>query len=123
MRTDATTPVLQLREQMAQFVAEREWEQFHSPKNLVMGLSVEVAELMEHFLWVDNAEASKLLEEAPKRQEVADELADVFGFVLALSNALQLDLTTTFINKLAKTAVKYPVELSRGRYQVPEQEK
>src|SRR5262245_16602026 len=58
---DSSTTVADLRERMQSFVAERDWEQFHSPKNLVMGLSVEVAELMEHFLWMDNDASRRVL--------------------------------------------------------------
>ncbi len=117
---DTTTTLTELREAMARFVRERDWEQFHSPKNLVMGLSVEAAELMEHFLWVDN-EASRLAAQDPKKLgEVADEMADVACYLLALSNTLGVDLSEAILGKLAKTALKYPVETSRGRYRVEE---
>jgi dCTP diphosphatase len=113
---DATTTVGDLRRAMAEFVAERDWEQFHSPKNLVMGLSVEAAELMEHFLWIDNEASRRAADEPPVREAVADELADVTLYVLALANTLGLDLSDAVTGKLAKTARKYPVERSRGRY-------
>ena len=74
---DLTTTVAALREAMRRFVAERDWEQLHSPKNLAMGLSVEAAELMEHFLWVDNAESRRLADDPARLGEVADEMADV----------------------------------------------
>ena len=118
---DTSTTVADLREWMRRFVAQREWEPFHSPKNLVMGLSVEVAELMEHFLWVDNEPSRKVLDDPEKRVEVADELADVTLYVLALSNGLGLDLSDCVAAKLSKTARKYPVERSRGRFR-PEPE-
>src|SRR5271165_5164249 len=105
---DATTTVQELREAMARFVHERDWEQFHSPKNLVMGLSVETAELMEHFLWVEN-EASRQVEADPaKMGEIADEMADVACYLLALSNTLGIDLSEAIQRKLVKNAVKYP---------------
>src|SRR5262245_35972942 len=113
---DATTTVAELRQWMQQFVHERDWEQFHSPKNLVMGLSVEVAELMEHFLWIDNEPSRKVLDDPDARVAVADELADVTLYVLALSNALGLDLSDCVAAKLVKTARKYPVERCRSRY-------
>ena len=113
---DSTTTVAELRQWMRQFVAERDWEQFHSPKNLVMGLSVEVSELMEHFLWVDNDQSRKVAEEGPTRGEVADELADVTLYIMALSNTLGLDLSDAVAAKLVKTARKYPVERCRGRF-------
>jgi NTP pyrophosphatase (non-canonical NTP hydrolase) len=115
---DSTTTVAELRAAWARFVAERDWGQFHSPKNLVMALAVEAAELMEHFLWVDN-DASRALAADPRtREQVADELADVTGVVLALCNALGLDLSDAVAAKMAKNVHKYPVEKSRGRYRV-----
>jgi NTP pyrophosphatase (non-canonical NTP hydrolase) len=115
---DDRTTVAQLREAWARFVAEREWGQFHSPKNLVMALAVEAAELMEHFLWIDNGASRDLAREAAVREEVADEIADVTGVVLALCNALGLDLSDAVARKMAKNVHKYPVEKSRGRYRV-----
>jgi NTP pyrophosphatase (non-canonical NTP hydrolase) len=115
---DSTTTIADLRQAWARFVAEREWGQFHSPKNLAMALAVEVAELMEHFLWIDN-EASRTAGNDPAvRQQVADELADVTGVVLALCNALDLDLSDAIASKMARNVLKYPIEKSRGRYKV-----
>jgi NTP pyrophosphatase (non-canonical NTP hydrolase) len=115
---DSTPTVAELRAAWARFVAERDWGQFHSPKNLVMALAVEAAELMEHFLWVDN-DASRAVAEQPQTRElVAEELADVTGVVLALCNALDLDLSDAVATKMAKNVHKYPVEKSRGRYRV-----
>jgi NTP pyrophosphatase (non-canonical NTP hydrolase) len=113
---DATTTVAELREAMRQFVTEREWEQFHSPKNLVMALAAEAAELLEHFLWVDNAESQRLMQDPEKRRAVADEMADVAGCLMALSNALDLDLTDAIRDKIARNKVKYPVEQYRGKW-------
>jgi dCTP diphosphatase len=115
---DQSTTVAELRERMRLFVAERDWEQFHSPKNLVMGLSVEVAELMEHFLWMDNDASRRLLDDPAQRVEVADELADIACYILALCNTLGLDLSEAVAAKMVKTARKYPVERCRGRYKV-----
>jgi NTP pyrophosphatase (non-canonical NTP hydrolase) len=118
--TDNTTTVATLREAWARFVAEREWQQFHSPKNLVMALGVEAAELMEHFLWIDNDASRTVAQEPATREEVADELADVTGVVLALCNALNLDLSEAIARKMAKNVLKYPVDKTRGRYRVQE---
>jgi NTP pyrophosphatase (non-canonical NTP hydrolase) len=113
---DVTTTVAELRDIMRRFVAERDWEQFHSPKNLVMGLSVEAAELMEHFLWVDNDASRAIGQDPDRRGEVADEMADVACYLLALSNTLDIDLSEAIQAKLARTAIKYPAEKYRGRY-------
>jgi NTP pyrophosphatase (non-canonical NTP hydrolase) len=117
---DATTTVAQLRDAMNHFVAEREWRQFHSPKNLVMALSVEASELMEHFLWIDNETSRTIVQDPAVLEQVADELADVSGVVFALCNALGLDLSDVIARKMAKNVVKYPVEKSRGRYRIEE---
>jgi NTP pyrophosphatase (non-canonical NTP hydrolase) len=115
---DTTTTLAALKDAMRQFVAEREWEQFHSPKNLVMGLSVEAAELMEHFLWIDNEASRQVVKETAALGEVTDELADVACYLLALSNSLGIDLSDAITAKMAKNALKYPVEKARGRYRV-----
>ena len=115
---DDTTPVGALREAMARFVAERDWEQFHSPKNLVMALAVEAAELMEHFLWIDDGASRAVAGDRGQLERVADEVADVTCLVFNLCNALGLDLSDAVLRKLAKNALKYPVEKSRGRYRV-----
>src|SRR5580658_5977508 len=99
---DATTTVAELRAGMAGFVREREWEQFHSPKNLAMALAAEAAELMEHFLWIDNDASRAAVDDPARRGEVADELADVAGVVFALCNALDLDLSDAVARKMAK---------------------
>ena len=115
---DSSTTVAELRQAMVHFVAERDWEQFHSPKNLVMGLAIEAAELMEHFLWIDNDASRQVRHEPARLGEVADEMADVACYLLALANTLGLDLSNAITGKLAKTARKYPVERVRGRYKV-----
>ncbi len=117
---DTTTTVQQLRSAMAQFVRERDWEQFHSPKNLAMGLAVEVAELMDHFLWIDSEPSRRVAEDPAERGEIADEMADVACYLLALSNTLNIDLSEAILSKLARTAVKYPVPQYRGRYRLEE---
>ncbi len=115
---DTVTTVQQLRDAMGGFVHERDWEQFHSPKNLVMGLSVEAAELMEHFLWIENEASRGVVNDHAKMGEIADEMADVTCYLLALCNTLGIDLSEAVRAKLVKNAVKYPVEKCRGKYRV-----
>jgi len=107
---DPMTTVSVLREAMRRFVAERDWEQFHSPKNLVMGLSVEAAELMEHFLWVSNEESHQVVHDPARLGEVADEMADVALYLLALCNTLGIDLSEAIVAKIAKNAIKHGLE-------------
>src|SRR5262245_6385285 len=113
---DTNTTVASLREVLRRFAAERDWEQFHSPKNLVMGLAVESAELMEHFLWVDCAASIQVGQDPAKRGDIADEMADVAVYLLNLSNVLNIDLSEAILAKIAKNAIKYPADKYRGRW-------
>lgn len=117
--TDDSTPVGNLRKIVADFVAQRQWEPYHDAKNLAMSVAIEAGELMEHFQWVRSEELPALLTDDARRTAIADELADVTCYVLALANALQIDLSTALTAKIAKNAVKYPVEQFRGRYFKP----
>lgn len=113
---DDRTTVAELRELMRQFVAARQWEQFHAPKNLSMSLAIEAAELMEHFQWI-SVERSRALKDAPaKVAAIGEELADVISYALALANELDLDVSDTLRAKMAKNAQKYPATEFRGRY-------
>ena len=101
------------------FVSERDWEQFHSPKNLSMSIAIEAAELMEHFQWVKSDELPALLEDAERRAEITDELADITCYLLSLANALDIDVSSAVTAKMAKNARKYPADQFRGRYYKP----
>lgn len=117
--TDETTTVMQLRRQLTDFVAQRQWQKYHDPKNLSMSIAIEAAELMEHFQWVRNDELPGLLRDEQRRQQVEEEIADVMCFLLALANVLELDLSSAVARKIAKNAAKYPAETFRGRYFKP----
>lgn len=113
---DQHTSVDELRNLVRQFVAERDWRQFHAPKNLSMSLAIEAAELMEHFQWL-TAEQSRAVAGDPARlADVGEELADVLAYVLALANELELDLATVLRDKMIKNALKYPAAEYRGRF-------
>ena len=102
-----------LRARLAAFAAERDWDQFHNPKNLAMALAGEAGELVEHFQWLSFEQAANL---APAtREEVALECADVLLFLLRLCDKLDIDLAAAADRKLELNAKKYPVEKSRGR--------
>jgi dCTP diphosphatase len=103
----------QLRQQLAKFVAERDWDQFHNPKNLAMALAGEAGELLEHFQWLTPEEAANLPEAT--RAEVALECADVLMFLLRLCDKVGINLLEAAAKKLVLNAKKYPVERSRGR--------
>jgi dCTP diphosphatase len=104
--------LLMLRDKLRAFAAARDWDQFHSPKNLSMALMVEVAELMEHFQWLTEAQSGNLAEE--KKAVVAEELADILLYLVRLADKLGVDLPEAALHKLEKNAVKYPAEQVRG---------
>ena len=109
-RGDRATTIQELKDTVQAFVRERDWERFHSPKNLSMALSAEAAELMEHFLW-DTLEAS---EETARKEEVADELADILLYLLEFANMTGIDISDAVASKVKKNAEKYPVEKAKG---------
>ena len=117
--SDASTTVAELREIVRRFVDERDWRQFHSPKNLSMSLAIEAAELMEHFQWIDIAESRRAGDDPAKLAEIREEIADVCCYLLALANELNLDLSAAVRDKMVKNAAKYPAEQSRGHYAPP----
>lgn len=114
--TDATTTVAELRQVLAEFVAERDWSQFHSPKNVSMALAIEVAELMEHFQWLTIEASRKLADDPEKLAAVGEELADVIGYSFVLANVLGIDVSTAMRDKMVKNRLKYPADEFRGRY-------
>ena len=114
MMQDATTTVAELRERVLAFAREREWEQFHSPKNLSMALAAETGELMEHFLWTDSTASAAVARDPAKRGRIEEEVADVVIYALEFANISGIDLAAAIEAKLAKNAVKYPVEKARG---------
>ncbi len=113
--SDSETTVEDLRQLLSDFVDERDWQQFHSPKNLAMALAIEAAELMEHFQWIDIADSRRLAENPAKLAAVGEELADVLSYTLAMANSLGIDLSDTIRAKMIKNAIKYPADQYRGR--------
>ena len=94
----------ELMQELIKFQTDRDWEQFHTPENLAKSISIEAAELLEHFQW--NKEYDK--------EEVVDELADVLNYCFLMADALDVDVKEIILNKMEKTAKKYPVEKSKG---------
>ena len=113
---DPTVTVGQLRSMVRHFVDARDWRQFHSPKNLAMALSIEAAELMEHFQWITPQASREVTEDAEKLAAVGEEMADVLCYLLAIANELDLDVASTMRAKMKKNIHKYPIEEFRGRY-------
>jgi dCTP diphosphatase len=103
----------ELKARVRDFVEERDWDRFHSPKNLAMALSVEASELVELFQWLTEEESGAL--DPDRRRRVADELADVLWFLVRLSDRLGIDLLEAAERKLAANAAKYPADRVRGQ--------
>ena len=99
-------------EELTRYTTDRDWDQFHSPKNLSMALSVEASELLELFQW--KTEEASLAPTDKEKQAIADELADVFTYTLLLSKKLNIDLLEATRNKIEKNKQKYPADLVRG---------
>ena len=115
MPTDDDTTVGELRRLIAEFIRERDWEQFHDPKNLSMAIATEAAELMEHYLWVDAPESAAVTDDPARRVRVEAEVADVAICLLNLCNAIGIDLAAAVDRKLAEVEAKYPADKVRGK--------
>ena len=115
--SDTSTTIDELKQLIHRFVAERDWQQFHSPKNLSMALAIEAAELMEHFQWTDLEASRAVVDDPEKLAAVGEELADVFVYSLALADVLGIDMADTVRAKMVKNAEKYPADEYRGRYE------
>jgi dCTP diphosphatase len=99
-----------------EFVKAREWDQFHTPKNLAMALSGEVGELTEIFQWLSEAQAAKVMENEKGAEAVRHEIADVFFYLMRLSDVLGVDVEAAFWEKMRLNAAKYPVDRAKGSH-------
>jgi NTP pyrophosphatase (non-canonical NTP hydrolase) len=102
----------QLRDLVRRFVDERDWDQFHTPKNLSAALTVEAAELLEHFQWLQSGSADEL--GAARLREVRHEMADVLVYLVRLADKLDVDLMAAVEEKMVLNGAKYPADLVRG---------
>jgi len=109
---DKDTPIQKLKEEINRFVSERDWEKFHSPKNLSMSIAIEAAELMEKFQWLEGVESKELT--SRQKQEIEEELADIAVYVLNFCSLYGIDLSDAIERKLKINSKKYPVERVKG---------
>ncbi|MAH40053.1 MAG: NTP pyrophosphohydrolase [Puniceicoccaceae bacterium] len=116
MRTmdDTNTQIQTLKDRILAFAQERDWEQFHSPKNLSMAIAAEAAELMEHFLWQSAESSRREVLSDPFREKIIEEIADILIFAIEFANVSGIDLATAITKKMEKNALKYPVEKAKG---------
>jgi len=113
--TDSSTTVAEIKARVLAFARERDWEQFHAPKNLSMALAAEAGELMEHFLWASPEASRTIALDAVKRKKIEEELADVVIYALEFANMTGMDVAAVIETKMAANAAKYPVEKAKGR--------
>ena len=112
---DGVTTLGELRDLVAQFVAARDWQSFHSPKNLAMSIAIEAAEIMEHFQWYTTEESTRRMDDADLRAEMADEVADVLIYCLSLANSTGIDISQAIRTKIARNEGRFPIDRVRGR--------
>ena len=112
---DADTHLQEIKDRVLAFAKERDWEQFHAPKNLSMAIAAEAAELMEHFLWQSPEASHSDMKAENLRSRVEEELADVFIYAIEFANVTGIDVATIIDTKMNRNAEKYPVEKAKGR--------
>lgn len=111
---DSNTSISQLKEKIKKFCEERDWEQYHNAKDLAIGIITESSELLEKFRFKSPNEADLMLKDKGKRQEISEEMADIFYFLLRLAQKYEIDLSSELSKKIFKNEKKYPIEKSKG---------
>ena len=116
MDSDSKTTIQTLKQLLQEFRDERDWQQFHDPKNLAEAICVEASELLELFLWKNTADVKRLMKsEREFKKAIEGELADVLCFSLSLANVAKIDVARVMKEKIEVNRLKYPVEKSKGR--------
>lgn len=115
---DENTTIKELIDVVAAFEADRDWQQFHSPKNLSMGLAIETGELLEHFQWIGEQESRRIVKDPEQMTQVRQEMADVLCYLLNMAHVMGVDLSEAFYDKMKQNALKYPAQKYRGRYKL-----
>jgi dCTP diphosphatase len=103
-----------MQKQIVKFRDDRDWKQFHNPKDLALSLNLEASEVLEHFQWKNGKELKNYLEK--HKVDLSDEIADVFKYLLLLANETDIDLSRAFKNKMKKDNINYPVEKVKGKH-------
>jgi NTP pyrophosphatase (non-canonical NTP hydrolase) len=112
---DTSTTIADLKTAVQQFVHARNWETYHTSKNLAMSIAIEAAEIMEHFQWLSIEEGQQQMLDPQVHAEVADELADVLIYCLSFANQAQIDITSSIEAKLARNEIRFPIKQVRGK--------
>ncbi len=116
---DMLTPIAELKDMVRQFVADRQWEKFHNPKNLALSVGIEAGELMEIFQWLSPAQSRRITPTSKRGQQVAEELSDVIIYCLLLAMSLQIDVAEAVAKKIQSNINKYPAGEYQGTYRRP----
>ena len=111
---DNNVTFTQMKETIKEFVKERDWNQFHSPKNLSMSISIEASELMEHFQWLTTLQSWEVGEDEEMMQEIRDELSDILCYCFNMANVLDIDISSAMETKIEKNKEKYPIDKAKG---------
>lgn len=111
---DSEATVEELKQKVSKFCRERDWDQFHNPKDLSLGIVTEAAELVEHFRFRSEKEIEEFFKNPEKKHEISEELADVFWFVLRMAEKCDMDLSQSLQDKINKNEERYPVEKFKG---------
>lgn len=112
---DDKTTIKQIKDVIQKFCEERDWDQYHSPKDLAIGVITEASELLEHFRFKTNTDVQEMLKNADKKTQITEEMADVLYFLLRLAQKYDIDMATAFAKKMEKNALRYPIEKSKGQ--------
>lgn len=111
---DKQTNIHELKEKVKKFCEARDWDQFHGAKDLSIGIITEASELLEHFRWKNEKEVETMFKNPEKKQEISEEMADIYFMLLRLSQKYNIDLTTELNKKIEKNEKRYPVEKIKG---------
>jgi NTP pyrophosphatase (non-canonical NTP hydrolase) len=102
-------PIDELRSNVQKFISERNWDRYHTPKNLAMSIAIEAAELMEHFQWLTDTQSIEILQDDDACAQVVDELADIMIYCLSLVNKIDIDISAAILDKLNRNKDRYPI--------------
>lgn len=111
---DNQTNIHELKEKVKKFCEDRDWDQYHSAKELAIGVITEASELLDHFRFKSEKEVEELFSDPKKRQDISEEIADVLYFLVRLAQKYNIDLTTELNKKMEKNEKKYPIEKAKG---------
>ena len=115
MKSDKDTTLEEAKKVIAEFITERDWDQYHHPKEVAISLNVEAGELLEIFQWT-RASREQILADDELMEEIRDEVADVYGYLLDFASRLDIDITQAYLKKMGKNRAKYPIHKSKGNH-------